>query len=110
MITRVRQYAKKEPSRDAHKLYVICEGAHDEPKYFEFFEGLSSNLSVITIPSEAGKPILCNWNVGLWKSLTLSVVAFLWIFHKGTEFGLSLTLMLGHWKVKSRFFVIFARK
>ena len=38
MITRVRQYAKKEPSRDAHKLYVICEGAHDEPKYFEFFE------------------------------------------------------------------------
>lgn len=55
MITRVRQYAKKEPSRDAHKLYVICEGAHDEPKYFEFFEGLSSNLNVITIPSEAGK-------------------------------------------------------
>ena len=55
MITRVRQYAKKEPSRDAHKLHVICEGAHDEPKYFEFFEGLSSNLNVITIPSEAGK-------------------------------------------------------
>ena len=55
MITRIRQYDKKEPSRDAHKLYVICEGSHDEPRYFGFFEGLSSNLSVITIPSEEGK-------------------------------------------------------
>lgn len=43
MITRIRQYDKKEPSRDAHKLYVICEGSHDEPRYFGFFEGLSSN-------------------------------------------------------------------
>lgn len=55
MITRIRQYDKKEPSRDAHKLYVICEGARDEPKYFGFFEGLSSNLNVITIPSENGE-------------------------------------------------------
>ena len=41
MITRIRQYDKKEPSRDAHKLYVICEGSSDEPKYYGFFEGLS---------------------------------------------------------------------
>ena len=40
MITRIRQYAKKDPSKDAHKLYVICEGGRDEPRYFEFFEGL----------------------------------------------------------------------
>ena len=55
MITRIRQYAKKDPSKDAHKLYVICEGGRDEPRYFEFFEGLSSNLNVVIIPSEEGK-------------------------------------------------------
>ena len=55
MITRIRQYDKKEPSRDAHKLYVICEGSSDEPKYYGFFEGLSSNLNVIPIPSEDGE-------------------------------------------------------
>ena len=55
MITRIRQYGKREPSRDAHKVYVVCEGSSDEPKYFEFFVGLSSNLNVITIPSEEGK-------------------------------------------------------
>ncbi|MBQ6254915.1 MAG: RloB domain-containing protein [Bacteroidales bacterium] len=54
MITRVRQYGKKEPSRDAHKIYVVCEGSSDEPAYFGFFEGLSSNLNVIPIPSEKG--------------------------------------------------------
>lgn len=55
MITRVRQYGKREPSRDAHKIYVICEGSSDEPHYFDFFAGLSSNLNVIPIPSENGE-------------------------------------------------------
>ena len=55
MITRVRQYGKREPSRDAHKIYVVCEGSSDEPRYFDFFAGLSSNLNVITLPSEEGK-------------------------------------------------------
>ena len=55
MITRNRIYGKLEPSKDAHKIYVICEGKRDEPGYFGFFEGLSSNLNVISIPSEEGK-------------------------------------------------------
>ena len=55
MTTRNRIYGKLEPSKDAHKIYVICEGKRDEPGYFGFFEGLSSNLNVITIPSEEGK-------------------------------------------------------
>ncbi len=54
MISRVRRYKKKEPSRDAHKIYVVCEGSSDEPRYFGFFAGLSSNLNVIPIPSEIG--------------------------------------------------------
>ena len=55
MIQRRRDYDKREPSRDAHKIYIVCEGKGTEPDYFAFFEGLSSNLQVITIPPENGK-------------------------------------------------------
>ena len=55
MILRVKNYKKQEPSRNAQKIFVICEGNATEPNYFGFFAGLSSNLSVIPIPSEDGK-------------------------------------------------------
>ena len=54
MIQRRREYGKREPSRDAHKIYIVCEGKGTEPDYFAFFEGLSSNLQVITIPPTDG--------------------------------------------------------
>lgn len=54
MIQRRRDYGKREPSRDAHKIYLVCEGKGTEPDYFRFFEGLSSNLQVITIPPADG--------------------------------------------------------
>lgn len=54
MIRRIREYSKREPSRDAHKIYIICEGKETEPSYFAFFEGMSSNLEVITIPPTEG--------------------------------------------------------
>ena len=54
MIQRRRDYDKREPSRDAHKIYIVCEGKGTEPNYFAFFEGLSSNLQVITIPPTDG--------------------------------------------------------
>lgn len=54
MIPRRRDYGKREPSRDAHKIYLVCEGKGTEPVYFKFFEGLSSNLQVITIPPTEG--------------------------------------------------------
>lgn len=54
MIQRRRDYGKREPSRDAHKIYIVCEGKGTEPDYFAFFEGLSSNLQVITIPPTKG--------------------------------------------------------
>ena len=54
MIRRIRDYNKREPSRDAHKIFIICEGKGTEPSYFAFFEGLSSNLQVITIPPTDG--------------------------------------------------------
>lgn len=54
-IERRRDYGKKKPTRDTYKIYIVCEGEVTEPEYFEFFEGLSSNLQVITIPSKEGK-------------------------------------------------------
>jgi len=54
MIRRVKDYGKHEPTKDSHKIYVICEGKGTEPDYFAFFEGLSSNLQVITIPPSNG--------------------------------------------------------
>lgn len=39
MIRRIKEYAKREPSRDAHKIYIVCEGKGTEPYYFSFFEG-----------------------------------------------------------------------
>ena len=54
MIQRRKDYGKKEPSRDAHKIYIVCEGEGTEPAYFAFFEGLSSNLQVIIIPPTKG--------------------------------------------------------
>ena len=54
MIRRIKDYGKHEPTKDSHKIYVICEGKDTEPAYFAFFEGLSSNLQVITIPPTTG--------------------------------------------------------
>lgn len=54
MITRIKNYEKRAPSRDARKVYIICEGKGTEPDYFSFFEGLSSNLQIIVIPPENG--------------------------------------------------------
>lgn len=54
MIRRRKDYSKKGPSKDARKIYIVCEGKETEKNYFEFFEGLSSNLKLIIIPPEDG--------------------------------------------------------
>lgn len=54
MIRRIKDYTKKSPSKDSHKIYVVCEGAGTEPAYFSFFNQCSSNLEVITIPPHDG--------------------------------------------------------
>ena len=54
MIARRKDYSKKEPSRGSHKIYIVCEGTGTEPGYFRFFDSLSSNLQIITIPPENG--------------------------------------------------------
>ncbi|MDE7388752.1 MAG: RloB family protein [Muribaculaceae bacterium] len=54
MITRRKDYAKRAPSKDASKIYIISEGTVSEIRYLNFFTGLSSNLELIVIPSENG--------------------------------------------------------
>ena len=54
MIQRRKDYAKKAPSKEASKIYIVCEGKETEKGYFDFFEGLSSNLKLIIIPPEDG--------------------------------------------------------
>lgn len=54
MITRRKDYTKHAPSKDARKIYIVCEGAETEKNYFNFFEGLSSNLELIVISPEEG--------------------------------------------------------
>lgn len=54
MITRRKDYTKRAPSKDASKIYIVCEGAETEKSYFSFFEGLSSNLELIVIPPDEG--------------------------------------------------------
>lgn len=54
MIQRRRDYVKREPTRSAHKVYIVCEGLETEPRYFKFFEGLSSNLHLLILPPEEG--------------------------------------------------------
>lgn len=54
MITRRKDYVKRAPSKEADKIYIVCEGRNTEPNYFSFFKGLSSNLELIVIPPENG--------------------------------------------------------
>lgn len=53
-LTRNKIYNKLEPSRTAKKVYIFCEGQKREVEYFNFFQGLSSNIDIIAIPSDNG--------------------------------------------------------
>ncbi len=54
-LTRNKLYQKLEPFKTAKKIYIFCEGQKREVDYFIFFQGLSSNIDIIPIPSEDGK-------------------------------------------------------
>ncbi|MCZ2481439.1 RloB domain-containing protein [Aquirufa nivalisilvae] len=54
-LNRNKNYEKVEPSKDAKKIYIFCEGSVKEVKYFNYFSKLSSNIDIIPIPSIDGK-------------------------------------------------------
>ncbi len=54
-LSRSKVYEKAEPSKNAMKIYIFCEGQDTESKYFGYFKGLSSNINVIPIPNQNGQ-------------------------------------------------------
>lgn len=54
-LERNKMYIHLEPTKEAKKVYIFCEGNKREVDYFRFFDQLSSNISIIAIPSESGK-------------------------------------------------------
>ncbi len=53
-IARRRTYYREEPTKEAKKIYIFCEGK-TEYNYFRFFQGLSSNLNIISIRDKENK-------------------------------------------------------
>lgn len=47
-------YEKKSPFRDSTYFIIVCEGQNREPEYFRFFEGISSRVKIVPVPSVEG--------------------------------------------------------
>lgn len=54
-LTRNKVYEKQPPSKDAKKIYLVCEGSDNEIKYFEYFNNFSKNLEIVAIKPENGQ-------------------------------------------------------
>lgn len=100
MIKRRKDYSKKAPSKEASKIYIVCEGKETERGYFEFFEGLSSNLELIIIPPEDGTDPLKLMELA--HRLFLSETGrYSLDFRSVIRSGLQSTLTLGKRRIKS---------
>lgn len=54
-LRRNKEYTKIEPTKDAKKIYIFCEGARREVDYFKYFQGFSSVIELTPIPCQHGK-------------------------------------------------------
>lgn len=52
MLSRNKIYHKIEPTKEAKKVFIFCEGAEKEVKYFQYFEKLSGNINILTFSNE----------------------------------------------------------
>lgn len=52
MLSRNKIYHKIEPTKDAKKVFIFCEGAKREVDYFTYFEKLSGNINIIIFSNE----------------------------------------------------------
>ncbi len=48
-LSRGRLYEKQEPTKEAKKIYIFCEGNTTEYDYFIYFREMSSNLDIIPL-------------------------------------------------------------
>lgn len=47
MLLSRREYSRAEPSRESKSIFIFCEGAKREFKYFSYFQGLDSRINVV---------------------------------------------------------------
>lgn len=71
MILRSRSFVREEPAREAKLFLIFSEGKKREPKYFEYFSEISSQIRLKVIPAEDGKQ---NNPTGLYDTALKSVV------------------------------------
>lgn len=54
ILSSTRPFKKEEPSEDAKKFVIVCEGAKREADYFKYFEMMDSRIEVEIISPEDG--------------------------------------------------------
>ncbi|KAA6327442.1 hypothetical protein EZS27_023566 [termite gut metagenome] len=54
-LCRNKIYERLDPFKDAKKIYIFCEGEKTEVSYFNFFQGLASNIDIVSVPNINGK-------------------------------------------------------
>lgn len=54
-LIRNKDYKKNAPTKDAKKIYLICEGSVTESSYFGYFISFSGNLEIVPIKSQNGE-------------------------------------------------------
>lgn len=47
MLLSKRDFTRREPARDAKKIFLFCEGKKRESQYFDFFQGIDSRINLI---------------------------------------------------------------
>ena len=50
MLLRNRLFDREPPSREAKSIFIFCEGAKRERKYFQYFEEIDSRIRIEIYP------------------------------------------------------------
>lgn len=50
MLTRSKIYIRKQPDKDSKLIIILCEGEKTEIKYFNYFNGIASQIRIEIIP------------------------------------------------------------
>jgi hypothetical protein len=72
LLSRNRLFGRKAPSREAKIIYIFCEGADRELRYFQYFQGMDSriHLEIHELhPHEDNSPL------GLFQIATIALIA-----------------------------------
>ncbi|MEK7253185.1 MAG: RloB family protein [Bacteroidota bacterium] len=55
MILTNRLFTRREPEKDAKKIYVFCEGKKRECQYFQYFQGIDSRINIVVHPLQGNE-------------------------------------------------------